>query len=91
MSDYKITIDKTEDCPYLALTVWVCDKLNSKCVGLGCEGCPFQPMPSCETCGNRQKKKRLCFGSWRYPCDKFRRLVEPEFCCSAYTPEVKHE
>jgi len=44
MSDYKITIDKTEDCPYLALTVWVCDKLNSKCVGLGCEGCPFQPI-----------------------------------------------
>jgi len=86
MSDYKITIDKTEDCPYLALTVWVCDKLNSKCVGLGCEGCPFQPMPSCETCALKNLgciRKAMHEGGEDFMSDE--QLTH----CSAYTPEVK--
>jgi len=90
MSDYKITIKNVDECP-LSLELddnrYACDWMEDGfCVGLGQPGCPFQPMPSCETCALKNLgciRKAMHEGGEDFMSDE--QLTH----CSAYTPEVK--
>jgi len=98
MSDYKITIRSTYECglrgvdkesPTLVCWYPALFKHNGetqKCVGLGQSGCPFQPMPSCETCGHNCVCDKEVIYNWT---DEGKPQASKAKLCSAYILEVK--
>ena len=88
MSDYKITIDNTQECEmYYKLSRTgqeMCNYLDSACPGLGQPGCPFQPMPSCETCKFDKECNHNVTTKSYWSIFWSKRLTH----CSAYAPEV---